>query len=106
MDEIAQARELRLRSVFEDAAKQLHIVPPLVGLQAKEDRCLVRKILVEQTRAHNCPLRDLRLGESVRTLLGQNARGGCQTVLYELAGMGLSLCLARRNYGLFKAYHY
>lgn len=76
--ERAQPGEWRLRGVTEDVGEHRVRLPPLVALQAKQDRRLVGKILVQGTDADARLLRDPGCGEALRALLRQNLNSSLQ----------------------------
>ncbi|MBB4257090.1 hypothetical protein GGD64_001084 [Bradyrhizobium sp. CIR3A] len=89
MDQLAQPRRRWLHPVFEDAAQEVTRAPPLIALQAEQDRGLVRKILIERADAHPGPLRHPRRGETLRALLGQDLNSSIENGRDQLAGAGL-----------------
>src|SRR5947209_19869737 len=56
VDQRTQPGRRRRGPVRQNAAQEFSCAPPLVALEAKQDRRLVRKVLVERSDAHPGPL--------------------------------------------------
>jgi hypothetical protein len=89
VDERAQPYQWRFRPVRQDAAQELARAPPLVALEAEQDRRLVRKILIERPDAHPGPLGHSRRRETLRPLLGQDLNSRVQNGRHQLVRAGL-----------------
>ena len=97
MNERADPLGRRHKVIFEDVAEQARCQAPLVALQAKQDRRLVRKILVQRTDADAGALGDSRHGETLRALAFQNLNSGIEHCRNERIGASLLRRLARGN---------
>lgn len=101
----AQAIKRGFAVILQDIAQHLGGLFLFVGLESKEDRRLVRKVLIDRSNADTCHISYPRRGETRRALLGENLLGRLQDRRHQLRRTGLFRLLSRANLRLTSVDH-
>jgi hypothetical protein len=99
VDQCAQPIQGRPADILKDVAQQVRRRAPLVDLQLKKDRGLVREVLIHRPDTDAGLFGDPRRREAAQAFGGQHLHGRLQDGRDQLGRAGLLRLLSRRNLG-------